>query len=273
MPTRLSGHGQHPHDGEGQAPRTAAPASRPPATPGAPPRGRGPATPRTPGGRRAPRCRAGRTPPRGSTPPSPAKARTGDEGGHEAVPGQQQGRPVGQQRDHQHAEGATGGGAQSAAAGTTPAAHRPLPPTTTPATTPSDQLDEGVDERLPGAQPLLAGDHGDREQDDRRGQAVVEPALHVERPSHAGRDDRVEHRGGPQPGVGRGQGCRQEQRHHDGEVGEQDAGDQVAEQDRQGEPDEQQAGVERRRPSRSPGDAPGRRRGRGSGPASSRRRA
>ena len=172
----------------------------------------------------------------------PAKARAGDEGGDEAVPGHQQRRPVGQQRDHQDAKGPARGGAQSGAAGTTPGAHHRLPRPATPATTPTTSSTRAATSDSRGPSPSSPASTAIANRTTGVARPSFEPALHVERPSDAGRDDRVQDRGGAQAGVGRGQGSGQEQRHHDGQVGEQHAGEQVAEQDRQGEPDEQQPG-------------------------------
>ena len=72
----------------------------------------------------------------------------------------------------------------------------------------------GVPDGAHGAEALLAGDRGDGEEHDRRGQPVVEPALHVEHPPDPDRDPRVEHRRSPECGIGRCQGSGQQQGHH-----------------------------------------------------------
>jgi hypothetical protein len=146
--------------------------------------------------------------------PDPAEDQAADEGGNESVAVDEQGPGVGEQRQGQDggtaeflgkpvpASRQTGGRAASTAdcgAGQHP----------------DHQRENSSARALDAGDSFARGDPGDRHQDDRRGDAVVEPAFDVERAANLAGDNRVRHHGGPEGGVGRRErGTDQQSRPH-----------------------------------------------------------
>ena len=97
-----------------------------------------------------------------------------------------------------------------------------------------------------------------RDQHERRGDPVVEPALHVDQAADPGRDRAIDHHAGAQRSVRRGQGGTDQQGQPDVDAPEQGQRQQRAQADRERQPDPQQPHAQAQLRAQVPQPDPGR---------------